>query len=68
MVREGCRHPEVSVQLSSGDGGAGVIIGRVSGALRRAGHADEISDFTQQAMDGDYDHVLRTCMEWVDVT
>lgn len=56
------------MQLSSGDGGAGVIIGRVSGALRRAGHADEISDFTQQAMDGDYDHVLRTCMEWVDVT
>ena len=63
------KHPEVQVQLSGEDGNAFFIIGRVCKALREAG-ADqaEINHFSEEAMSGDYDHLLRTCMEWVEVS
>lgn len=62
------KYPDVQVQLTGGDGNAFVIVGRVSAALRKAGASDEaIVEFRDEAMSGDYDKVLRTCMEWVDV-
>jgi len=39
----------------------------VTAALRKAGLKDEIPEFTAEAMSGDYDALLRTCMRWVDV-
>ena len=63
------KYPEIEVQLSGEDGNAFFIIGRVSKALRRADVPDEeIEEFRDQAMSGDYDNVLRTCMEWVSVS
>lgn len=63
----GIKYPEIEVTLVGEDGNAFAIIGRVSKALRRAKvEKSEIDLFTKEAMGGDYDHLLRTCMEWVD--
>jgi len=50
------------------DGNAFAILGRVRSALKREGvSAEEIGRFCEEAMSGDYDHLLRTVMAWVDV-
>ena len=60
---------DVAVDLSEQDGNAYFIIGRVVKTLRRAGATPEqIDKFTTDALSGDYDHVLQTCMKWVEVT
>lgn len=62
------RYPEITVQLTGEDGNAMAIIARVSRALRTAGvDKDELDDFLDEAMSGDYDHLLAVCMNWVDV-
>ena len=62
------KYPEIKVQLTGSDGTAFAILGKVSKALRRAGVSnEEIEQFTKEATDGDYDNLLRVCMEWVDV-
>ena len=62
------KYPDVQVQLSGEDGNAFFIIGRVGKAMRQAGVAnDDIDAFRKQAMSGDYDNVLATCMKWVVV-
>lgn len=62
------RHPEIAVQLTGEDGNAFAIMGRVSGALRKAGvPKSEIDEYMSESMSGDYDHLLQTAMAWVDV-
>ena len=62
------KYPEITVQLSGADGNAFAIMGSVSKALRRAGvSADDIQLYTAESMSGDYDHLLRTAMAWVNV-
>jgi len=62
------KHHDITVKLTGTDGNAMMIIGKVRNALRRGGVADaEIAKFTAEAMDGDYDNVLTTCMRWVNV-
>ena len=58
---------DVVVQLEGEDGNAFSIIGRVRKALKRGGHADLVKAFTEEAMSGDYDHLLQTAMEYVEV-
>lgn len=59
------RYPDVHVQLSGEDGNAFFIIGRVRKALRSAGvDSAECDEFSNEAMSGDYDNVLQTCMRW----
>ena len=61
------KYPDVTVQLSGEDGNAFFIVGRVRNALRRAGvEKKELDAFSEEAMSGDYDHVLQTAMKWVD--
>lgn len=62
------KYPKIKVRLTGEDGNAFQIIGRVSMALR-AGRvpSEEIVNFQKQAMSGDYDNVLTTCMQWVQV-
>lgn len=63
------KHPEISVQLVGTDGNAFALLGTVRKALRTAGvSSDEISDFFDEATSGDYNHLLQTCMDWVDVS
>jgi hypothetical protein len=64
----GPKFPDVQVQLTGEDGNAFFIIGRVSQALRRAGHGEVIQEFQNEAMSGDYNHVLQTVMRWVEVS
>ena len=59
------KFPNAHVQLVGQDGNAFFIIGRARKALRNAGaSADDIEAFCEDAMSGNYDHVLRTVMEW----
>ena len=59
---------DIQVQLSGNDGNAFAILGAVKKALRRANVLQaEIEEFMAQATAGDYNHLLATCMEWVDV-
>lgn len=63
------KYPDISVQLSGTDGNAFSVLGRVRSALHNAGVSPEIvSDFYDEATSGDYDHLLATCMQWVDVS
>jgi hypothetical protein len=62
------KYPEVRVKLVGGDGNAFAIIGGVIQAMRSAKLPDdEIKQFRDEAMSGDYDHLLRTCIKWVEV-
>ena len=59
---------DVDVQLTGADGNAFVILGRVSqGIIEAGGEKSDVIDFQDEAMSGDYNHLLRTCMEWVNV-
>ena len=61
------KYPEIKVQLSDNDGNAFAIIGRVWQALDRGGAKwEDMQAFTAEATSGDYDHLLQTCMRWVD--
>ena len=57
----------VVVKLVGRDGNAFYILGAVSRALRRAGHEDLSKAFLKEATEGDYDHLLRTAMTYVEV-
>lgn len=62
------KYPQVKVELVGQDGNAFAILGRVTGAMRRAGlSADQRNEFMAEAMSGDYDHLLQTVMEFVTV-
>ena len=63
------RYPEIEVTLIGEDGNAFAIMGNVTLQMRRHGvEQEEIDAFIEEAQSGDYDHLLRTCMRWVDVS
>lgn len=62
------KYPEVNVPLVGEDGNAFAILGRVQKALRRAGvPKEELDAYFAEATSGDYDHLLRVTMDWVEV-
>lgn len=68
MARTKPRYPNIRVQLAGQDGNAFSIIGRTRVALRRGGASpDAIEKFVEEAMSGDYNHLLQTVMRWVEV-
>jgi hypothetical protein len=57
-----------TVRLTGEDGNAFFIIGRCAKALRREGNPPEvIKAFQDEAMSGDYDHVLQTAIAYCEV-
>lgn len=63
------KYPEIEVNLSGGSGNAFALLGSVSKGLQRGGvDKKERDEFYAEATAGDYDHVLQTCMKWVNVT
>lgn len=63
------KYPHIEVELSGHDGNAFAILGTVIRALRKGGVSQaEIDQFTKEATDGDYDHLLITCSNWVSVS
>ena len=62
------KYPDITVELVGDDGTAFAILGAVCRALRHNGiRPDERDAFSKEAMAGDYDNLLRTCMKWVNV-
>lgn len=62
------KYPDITVQLIGTDGNTFAILGKVRSALRKAKVDEaEINQFMDTATAGDYNHLLRTVMEWVDV-
>ena len=62
------RFPDVYVDLLNIDSNAFSIIGTTRAALRRAGAtSEELDEFMSEATDGDYDHLLRTVIQWVNI-
>lgn len=63
--RERCK--KLSVPLVGYDGNAFSILARCRAAMRRAGISHETwEEFHTEATSGDYNHLLRTVMEWFD--
>lgn len=61
------KYPEVEVQLTGNDGNAFAIMGRVSRALKDAGHGDDVAAYTSESMSGDYANLLRVAAAYVTV-
>ena len=59
---------DIDVQLTGEDGNAFAILAAVIKGLKKAGASPvEVDEFQQEAMSGDYDHLLQVCMRWVNV-
>jgi hypothetical protein len=58
---------DVKVKLVGTDGNAFAVLARVVRALRDAGHTELAEQFKREAMGGDYDHLLKTVMDYVEV-
>lgn len=62
------KYPNITVELTGHDGNAYSILARVKRAMRLYGLSDEeIAKFRAEAMSGNYDNLLQTCMRWVNV-
>lgn len=60
---------DIHVPLTGTDGNAFAILGTMQKALRKAGATqDQIDEFMDEAMSDDYDHLLRTCMEYANIS
>jgi len=56
------------LQLSGQDGNVFFILGSAQKVARKAGWTKEkIEQFMKEAMSGDYDRALQTCIEYFDV-
>ncbi len=62
-------YPDIHVTLSGMDRNAINIIAALRRELKR-NHVSgvRLHAFTMEVREGDYDHVLATCMKWVDVS
>lgn len=66
-TKNNVKYPEISLQLSGQDGNAFSILGRASRAMKNHGLSkEEIDEFMTEAKSGDYNDLLRTCMDWFD--
>ena len=70
-VMELCAEEEEKpeLRLIGEDGNVFFILGKAVREARRAGWDEErIEKFKKEAMSGDYDHALQTCMEYFEVS
>jgi len=59
---------DITVQLTGNDGNAYAIMGAVKYELKKAGATpEEISQYLNESMSGDYDNLLRVACQWVNV-
>ena len=60
--------PKYKVAAKPVDGNSLSVIGAVTKALRNAGaSSEEISQYQEEATNGDYNHLLQVSMKWVDL-
>lgn len=61
-------YPHILVKLTGYNRNAMAVMGRVTKALQKNGISKEVqNDFFKEATSGDYDHVIQTCMKYVEV-
>jgi len=61
--------PRPEVQLTGTDGNAYALMGKCRQAQCLAGASDEhVESFLEEAMSGDYNHLLATCMKYCEVS
>lgn len=59
------KYPKVKVKLVGADGNAFSIMANCSDKAKKAGvPKEEIDNFLNEAMSGDYNHLLRTCCKY----
>ena len=59
---------DIEVQLSGNDGNAFAVMGSVMSALKKAGATpEELKQYQEESMSGDYDNLLRVASKWVNV-
>jgi hypothetical protein len=59
------RYPHITVTLMGQDGNAFIILGLCQKAAQAAGlPKSEIDAFYREATSGDYDHLIRTALQW----
>lgn len=56
------------VKLIGADGNAFAIMGKVTNVLKKAGYRDLVKQYQQEAMSGDYNHLLQVSMKYCDVS
>lgn len=62
------KYPQVKVKLVGVNGNAYSILGHVGEAMKQAGISkEEIEEYMEEAKSGDYDHLLQTTMDYVQV-
>jgi hypothetical protein len=62
------RFPEIVVDTRGPDGNAFALMGAVRRGMRESGHSEkQIEAFMQEAMAGDYRHLVDTVRRWVTV-
>jgi len=65
---DGELEPRPEVVLVGTDGNSFALMGKVSQALKRAGASQgHVDAFLEEAMSGDYDHLLATCCKFAEV-
>ncbi len=67
MTTEMAEDEKPVVRLVGTDGNAFAIMGKVARALRQAGKPELVKPYMDEATSGDYDHLLRVTMKYVDV-
>jgi hypothetical protein len=66
--KKGGKMSKPELKLIGEDGNVFFILGKAVREARRAGWSEEkIGKFKEDAMSGDYNHVLQLCMEYFDV-
>lgn len=62
------KYPHITVQLSGNDANGFFIASNVRMALKKNNvPKDEQEKFFNEALSGDYEHLLTTCSKWVRV-
>lgn len=62
------KYPDIQIELVGQDGNAFFILGKCLQAMRCAGLSQQERDaFKAEAIDGNYDHLLQTCIKWFDI-
>jgi hypothetical protein len=65
----GTKYPQVKVRLIGGSGNAFAVLGATIKAMKRAGLSQEqVDEYKKEATAGDYDHLLATTMNFVEVS
>lgn len=57
----------IKVKLVGTDGNVFVVMGTVTKALKKAGHGKLVEGFIKEATSGDYNHLMATVMNYVEV-